>query len=221
MSTLPVPVAVITLFVRFSLNVISATLLGLFGVSFAPKKVMEPISALLTGIAGGLKLYSGVKGMFGDNSAKRLLDKSRASEEAWYKRNYYNDYLNNSMSRAAIKRVEDTLSRNSRQNRAYAAINGVTPEYTLAANGQGLTSMENVLNNLAARESERRMSVDAQHQQNVNNLNSQQLTWQNNIARQADSDLMGGLSLIASAVDGVNWGKEGSAVPNNNLQQKK
>lgn len=191
-------------------NVNSATLLNGSGISFAAKKVMALVNSILTGLAGGLQLYSGVKNLFSDNygRARKSLEKSRAAENAWYRRNYYNDYLNSSMARAAMKRVEDTLSRNSRQNRAYAAVMGVTPEVSLARNEQNLQVVDNMMTNLASQESARRASVDAQHLQNVNSLNGQQMSLDMNNRSSVDPELIGGLSLIERAIDGVNWGKE-------------
>ena len=172
------------------------------------KRFMEP-SALLTGISGGLKLFSGIKGLFdGDSDAKRLFDNTRAAEQAWYKRNYYNDYLNSSMARAAIKRVEDTLSRNARQNRAHAVIAGGTPEYSLAASAEGLRSMDSLLTDLASRESQRRQSVDSQHLENLSSFADNETSWNRSVKLQADKDLANGLELIADAVKGVKWGKE-------------
>ena len=169
---------------------------------------MEP-SAVLTGISGGLKLFSGIKGLFdGDSDAKRLFDNTRAAEQAWYKRNYYNDYLNSSMARAAIKRVEDTLSRNARQNRAHAVIAGGTPEYSLAASAEGLRSMDSLLTDLASRESQRRQSVDSQHLENLSSFADNETSWNRSVKLQADKDLANGLELIADAVKGVKWGKE-------------
>lgn len=174
---------------------------------------MALVNSIFAGLTGGLQLYSGVKSLFSDRygQAKRVLDNSRAAEDAWYRRNYYNDYLNSSMARAAMKRVEDTMSRNSRQNKAYAAVMGVTPEISLAQNGQNLQMMDNVMTNLASRESERRASVDAQHLQNVNSLNSQQMSLELNNDTSIDPELIGGLSLIERAISGANWGKEKSA----------
>lgn len=174
------------------------------------KKIMAVLDGLLSGLTGGYQLYSGVKGLFGskDSRADKLLSKARASEDAWYRRNYYSDYLNSSMARSAMKRVEDTLSRNSRQNRAYAAVVGTTPEYLLAQNGQGLRSMDNLMTELASQEDARRYSVDAQHQQNQENLRNMQLGLMQYQRNRADSDIDNGLSLIKDAVKAAEWGKE-------------
>lgn len=173
---------------------------------------MKLLSGIMTGLTGGLQLYSGVKRLFGERErqrqAERILANARANEQAWYKRNYYNDYFNSSMARAAMKRVEETLSRNSRQNRAYAAVTGATPEISLARNEQGLDALGNVVTNIAAQEDSRRASVDAQHLQNQSSLYNQEL--QNLMYNDsgADEELLGGVSLIEQAIEGVNWGNE-------------
>ena len=184
---------------------------GCFIISFAAKnKIMKLLSGILTGLTGGLQLYSGVKRLFGgrDRRADRIMANARAAEQAWYKRNYYNDYFNSSMARAAMKRVEDTLSKNSRQNRAYAAVTGATPETTLAQNEQGLNTAESMMTNLAAQESDRRSSVDAQHLQNQSSLYEQELKNLTYDDTGVDPNLKGGLSLIDKAIEGVNWGNE-------------
>ena len=171
---------------------------------------MKLLSGILTGLTGGLQLYSGVKRLFGgrDRRADRIMANARAAEQAWYKRNYYNDYFNSSMARAAMKRVEDTLSKNSRLSRAYAAVAGATPETTLAQNEQGLNTMDNMMTNLAAQESERRSSVDAQHLENQSSLYEQELKNLTYDDTGGDPHLKGGLSLIDKAIEGVNWGNE-------------
>ena len=169
---------------------------------------MAVLSGVLTGISGGLQLYSGLKSLFGDDNekAKSALSKARAAEQAWYKRNYYNDYLNGSMTQSVMKRVRDTLSKNSRQNRAASAVMGTTPEVVLANNSQNLRTMENMLTNLASYEEQRRASVDAQHLQNLYSLNNQQLALE--MDEKDNHNLLNGVSLLNKAIDGVNWGKE-------------
>lgn len=179
---------------------------------------MKLLSGIMSGLTGGLQLYSGVKRLFGEKErqreAERIVANARANEQAWYKRNYYNDYFNSSMARAAMKRVEDTLSRNSRQNRAYAAVTGATPELSLARNEQGLDTLSNMVTNIAAQEDSRRASVDTQHLQNQNSLYNQELRNLTYDDSGADSELLGGISLIDRAIEGVNWGNEFNKLKN-------
>ena len=178
---------------------------------FCRKKVMGTAN-LLTGLNGALGLYASVKGMLDSASAvsrqKKLHSMAKAEEDGWYRRNYYGNFLDNSASRAAIKRLEQSLRRQNQQNRAYSAINGATPEYALARNRQNLQAAENMLTNLASREDDRRMRVDAQHLQNRNALMASEAQLAS--ADEKNSALLAGngLNLLQKALLGVEWGKE-------------
>ena len=167
---------------------------------------------ILTGINGALGLYSTVKGMIDSHEAKTkqnaLRQEARNEENAWYRRNYYGNLMDNKAAKAAIKRVENTLRRNNEEGRARSVITGVTPEHNIARNEQGLRTMENVVDNLAAIDSNEKKSIDAAHRQNkismINN-DRQQLSIDERMAKSAASN---GYNLMQNALLGVNWGKE-------------
>ena len=169
-------------------------------------------SMFLTGLNGALGLYSSVKGMFDSASEaskqKKLQKMAKAEEDGWYRRNYYGNYLENTASRAAIKRVENSLRRFNEQNRAHGVINGATPENAMARSEQGLRSMENVFTNLAANEDDRKMRVDAMHRQNKQTLLANELADSRADEKVSASLAQGGLNLLQNALLGVEWGKE-------------
>lgn len=166
----------------------------------------------ITGASGAMGLLSGVKGMFDSADAarkqKRLQGNAKAEEMAWYKRNYYGDYLNNSVARAAMKRVERTLHNQNKQNRAYAAISGATPELALARNRQALESMENVVSNLAAQDDANKSRIDSMHRQNLNALRNQELGQLSIDEQNAANSAVSGFNLLNNALLGATWGKE-------------
>lgn len=163
-------------------------------------------------MTGALGLYTGIKGMFDSanaaNKQRRMLSDSKADEEAWFKRNYYGNYLDSSIARAALRRVEKTLHRTNGQNRARAVVTGETPELSLARNEQSMRAMENVMSNLAENEAARKERVDAQHRANVNALRGKEMVMLQNDEQIANSDILGGAQLIRNAVAGMNWGKQ-------------
>jgi non-ribosomal peptide synthetase component E (peptide arylation enzyme) len=167
---------------------------------------------LLSGLGGAVGFISGIKGLYDSSEAakaqKSLLKERKAAEAAWYRRNYYGDFLNGSLSRAAMKRVERTMLGQNRLNRAYSKVNGATPELAAERSRQGLQSMENVVTSLAANDSERRNRVDALHQQNRNALYTQQMQQLNMDEQFGTSASAGGFELLKNALLGVNWGKE-------------
>lgn len=170
------------------------------------------IPGIISGISGAMGLISGVKGIFDSQSAarkqRRLLNEGKAAEAAWYKRNYYGDYMNTSMARAALKRVKDTLLSRSKLNRGYSVVNGATPELELARNRQSAEVLENVATGLAQQDSATKSRIDSIHQQNMNALRSSQLNelkMDEQAGAQAASQ---GFSLLNNALMGVNWGSE-------------
>ncbi len=170
------------------------------------------ISGILSGVSGAVGLYNGVKGLFDSANAarkqKQLIADAKADESAWFKRNYYRNYLDDTMTRAALKRVEQTLHNQNRQNRAYAAINGATPEYSIARNEQGLRSMENIMTNIASQSDTDRRNVENMHRQNVSALRNAQLNNLYSDERVAAADALGGMKLLNDALAGLNWGRE-------------
>lgn len=170
------------------------------------------IPGIIAGISSGMGLISGVKGVFDSRRAarkqKKLLNEGKASESAWYKRNYYGDYMDSTMARAALKRVEKTLRTRNKQNRGYAAINGATPELELARNRQNAELLENVATGLAQQDSANKSRIDSIHQQNLNALRNNQLA-QLQMDEQAGAQAASqGFALLNNALMGVNWGKE-------------
>lgn len=167
---------------------------------------------ILTGVNGALGLYSTVKGAIDSRNAskekKNLLANARAEEDAWYRRNYFGNYLDDSATKAAIKRVENTLRRNNEGERARALITGATPEYSLARNEQGLRYMENVMTNLAANDSSNKRLVDAQHMNNLANINNMEYQNLSMDERMARSSAASGYNLFQNALLGATWGRE-------------
>ena len=169
---------------------------------------------VLKGLNGALGLYSGVKGVLDKNAAskkaKELRDRAKAEEEAWYRRNYYESFIDSTAARAAMKRVENSLRRNNEQNRAHSLVMGATPEYSAARNEQGLRSMENVVTNLAAQDDNRKNQVEALHRQNKNAFLANEL---NDLAmeeKMAMTAANNGYNLFQNALLATRWGNETS-----------
>lgn len=170
------------------------------------------LSMVMTGLNGALGLYSGVKGVLdaakASESRKQLRSKAKAEEEGWYKRNYYENFLDSTAASAAMKRVENSLRRQNEQNRARSVVTGATPEYSLARNEQGLRSMDNVVTNLASMDDNRKSRIDAMHRQNRAALLNGELNDTAMDERMAVTAAANGLNLFQNAMLGAKWGKE-------------
>lgn len=167
---------------------------------------------IFSGVNGALGLYSGLKGVLDKNAAskkaRQLRDNAKAEEAGWYRRNYYESFMDNTAAKAAMKRVENSLRQNNRQNRAHSVIMGATPEYSVAANEQGLRSMENMMTNMAAQESDRKSQVEAVHRQNKNAFLNNELSKLANDERMATAAASNGYNIFQNALLGALWGKE-------------
>jgi len=150
------------------------------------------------GLASGI--YGGIKASKAAKEQERLINGQRAKNDAWYNRNYYQNYLDSSESRAAIKRVEDTMKRRNEQAKATAAVTGGTPETVLAQQENDQKLMSDTVEGLAARADARKDNIDAVNQQNQNNIMNQRMN-QAQMNESGGSQLMGnGLGLIGSAL---------------------
>ena len=170
------------------------------------------LPVILTGVNGALGLYSTVKGAIDSyktsKEKKNLLSKAKSEEDAGYKRNYFGNFLDDSATKAAIKRVENTLRRNNEGERARTLINGATPEYSLARNEQGLRSMENMMTNIASVDSANKRNIDALHRNRLANLAATEYQNLSLDERMARSSAASGYNLFQNALLGATWGKE-------------
>lgn len=178
----------------------------------------------LLGIAaiGGLAMgaASGLAGLIKGGKARReqqaLLNKQAASNEAWYQRNYYQNYLDSTEAKSAMKRVEDTLRRRNQQAQAQGAVTGATQEAVLAQQENDQTALADTAERLASKGDAIRRQVDMTNQQNKANINSQQMQ-QAMLNEQGGQQLLGNAgSLIGSALSAFGaMGGSGSSAGTN------
>lgn len=150
------------------------------------------------GLASGI--YGGIKSAKAAKKQEQLISKQEAENDAWYNRNYYQNYLDSSESRAAIKRVEDTMKKRNQEAQATAAVIGATPEAVLAQQENDQKLMSDTVGNLAARADARKEQIDAVNQQNQQSIANARMG-QQQANESGGSQLMGnGLGLIGSAL---------------------
>ena len=149
-----------------------------------------------------LSVGAGILGGFlGNDSAKeaaRAAERERkklaAKQEAWYNRNYYQDYLNSVNAQNAIKRYRDAWSEKVNEARARRAVAGGTPERAQAVAEAGGEAMGNLVGNLAAVGEQNKQAIDAQKQAMDANLAQQAIS-------QYEAQEAAGANLMASGVN--------------------
>lgn len=158
------------------------------------------IGAIL-GAVGGLAsgIFGGIKSAKAAREQQRLINEQESKNNAWYNRNYYQNYMESAEAQAAMKRVENTLKKQNQEARATAAVMGSTPEAAVAQQQANNEILDNTATGLAAQATQRKTQVDAVNQQNQNAILNARLG-QSQMNEQGGAQLMSnGLGLIGSA----------------------
>lgn len=158
------------------------------------------IGAIL-GAVGGLAsgIFGGIKSAKAAREQQRIINEQESKNNAWYNRNYYQNYMESAEAQAAMKRVENTLKKQNQEARATAAVMGSTPEAAVAQQQANNEILDNTATSLAAQATQRKMQVDAANQQNQNAILNARLG-QSQMNEQGGAQLMSnGLGLIGSA----------------------
>ena len=92
--------------------------------------MLGAILGTAAGLASGI--FGGIKSAKAAREQQRLINEQEAKNEAWYNRNYYQNYMDSAEAQAAMKRVENTLKKQTQEARATAAVTGETPEAAIA-----------------------------------------------------------------------------------------
>lgn len=165
---------------------------------------MNPL--ILSGITGGLGLaqsiYGGIKSAKAAREQKKLLNQRQAQNDAWYNKNYYQDYMDRSDSKAAMNRVTSFMDRRTKQADATAAVTGATPEQVMAQKEQANTALAQTVGSIAQNADTYKDQVQGRY----DNVNNSILQGQ---MQQYQMDEQGGANLAASGV-----GMMGSALNN-------
>lgn len=154
------------------------------------------------GAAAGLAstLYGAHNSATEAKKQEGLLANQKAANEAWYNRNYYQDYLNTVRAQNALKQYRNAWGERVREARARQAITGGTPEQAAAVAEAGGEAMANTLGNLAAQGEQNRLAIDSQKLAMDNNMSQQQAAIAE-ARQQAASNLMSsGVSLLGSSL---------------------
>ena len=155
--------------------------------------IIGAVGGLASGIAGGIKSAKAAK------EQQKLIDEQERKNDAWYNRNYYQNYLDSAEAQAAMKRVENTLKKQNQEARATAVVTGATPESVVAQQQANNEILDDVTTSLASQATARKANIDAVNMENQNAILNARLG-QSQMNEQGGAQLMSnGLGLIGSA----------------------
>lgn len=163
--------------------------------------ILGTVGGLASGIFGGIKSAKAAK------EQQRLIDEQESKNNAWYNRNYYQNYMDSTEAQAAMKRVENTLKKQNQEARATAVVTGATPEAAIAQQQANNEILDETAAGLAAQATARKAQVEAIDQQNQNNIFQARLG-QSSAEEKGGAELMGaGLGMVKDALSMVDWDK--------------
>lgn len=163
--------------------------------------ILGTVGGLASGIFGGIKSAKAAK------EQQRLIDEQESKNNAWYNRNYYQNYMDSAEAQAAMKRVENTLKKQNQEARATAVVTGATPEAAIAQQQANNEILDETATSLAAQATARKAQVEAIDQQNQNNI-FQARVGQASAEEKGGAELMGaGLGMVKDALSMVDWDK--------------
>lgn len=146
---------------------------------------------LIAGAAGATK--GALDARKAARERRKAISQQKAKNEAWYARNYHEDYLNSVAANNAIKRVRDSWADATREARARQAVAGGTPEQAVAVAEAGGEAMANTVGSLAAQGEANKRAVDAQKQAMDANIAAQE-------GAIADAEQQAGMNLVNNGI---------------------
>ena len=162
------------------------------------------IGALIGAAAGlGSTIYGVAQQRKAARKQEQELAKQRAANEAWYKRSYYQDYMNTVEAQNAVKRYRDAWDEQARQARARQAITGGTPEQAQAVAEAGGEAMGDMMGNLAAQGQQNRQAIDAQKLAVDTNVSQQQMAIEEQRQQAAANLVNNGINVATSALQSM------------------
>lgn len=201
---------------------------------------IDPITAGIAAV-GALSSIGG--GIFGSRKARKaakrereLLRQKEAANEAWYARNYHEDYLNSVEAQNALRRTREAWNDRLNRERGRQAVTGGTPEQMARVHEAGGEAYGETVAALAAQGSANKRAVDAKKAEMDNDVltarsaiaNAEQQAGQNMLsnsinagvaALQAGASAMGGKGAATAAGNGEATVKaaEESLKPSNSI----
>ena len=172
---------------------------------------MSVLGLIGAGVGLASSLYGAQKSAKAAEEQENELAKQRAANEAWYNRNYYQDYLNTVEAQNALKRVRNAWEERTREARARQAITGGTPEQAQAVAEAGGEAMSETVGNLAAQGQQNKAAIDAQKLAMDTNLSQQAAQIAENRQAAAQQLMASGASMITSGLQSMDGGLGGKA----------
>ena len=165
----------------------------------------EWVQIALAAASVASSLFGGAKSASAAKKAEQEQKARENAENAWYQRRYNENYADTAAGKAMINEAKEYARENWKKASGAAAVTGGTDAATAQAKEAGNKMVADTVRNMAAQDTARKDSVDAQHMKMQDNFAQDRIALQqqraDNIANTA-SGVSNGLMSAAIAMGG-------------------
>jgi hypothetical protein len=133
------------------------------------KQVVEELDPAIGALAGvspiGGAIYGAIKNAKAVRAKETEIDKYETDIDAWYDKNYNQDYLSTNLGRSALERTREQILNQNKVADNNAVVTGATPEASLAAKTANNEMYSDIVNKLSAMGTARQDRADAINRQ--------------------------------------------------------
>lgn len=184
------------------------------GDSFAPQRKEWIASAIGAGVGLASSIIGGVQASKAARRAEARQREQEAKEEAWYKRRYYEDYVDTAAGQNLVRRAKEFAKERWQKAAGAQAVAGGTDAATAQAKEAGNKMVGDTIANIAATDQQRKAQVDAMHRQAEAQFAQQDIARENQRAQNITQASQGASNAIMGAAGAIDQASQ----PQTNLQ---
>jgi hypothetical protein len=156
----------------------------------------------------GSAIFGGIKARKARKAQERLIASQNRANDEWYNKNYYADYMQNADVQSALGQLRDQIQQNSRRTAGAMAMTGGTDEARLAAQSAGNRTYSDAIRGIAGQATAYKRNIDAQYQQNRQNILGMKMDMVNQDAASASQLMQNGINAGVGLIQSSNWGSK-------------
>lgn len=153
------------------------------------------------GLAGSI--FGGIKARKAAKKQAAAIEDARRKNDAWYNKEYYQDYSQRSDSQAAMRNVRDFMKRSNQNVAATAAVTGATPEAIAAQKESANKVVSDTAANIQANADAYKTSIQGQYNAKDAQLNSAKIDQYKADEAGAAQTADMGQAIMGAAVSGI------------------
>lgn len=141
-------------------------------------------TAIGAGLSLASSLWGGKKASDAARKANRMIAAEKASNDAWFRRRYNEHYADTAAGQNLLRQAREYADKTWKKASGASKVAGATDESAALAKEAGNGVVAQTIGNVAAQDTSRKASVDAQHRSMDHALTQQQVSIEQNKAAQ-------------------------------------